>query len=263
MSERAITNTPEMVRAIIELRKLQTRRIARPCSVPFGWEYAEQILDPFHNDALKGTPAKGKGNTGPRRKSWWLHDLAGNPVYDFGQCPYGDVGDTLWVRERWAPFTASGGQHGGGPSRDDFAEVVFARERYDPKKHLVAYAADLGWEEYGPWKSPRFMPKAISRITLEITRVRLQLLTDITEDDAKAEGVPAPRGCTHPDCTPGSCASSRYRPVFAEGWNEIHKNDEAEGHAWSDKPLVWAITFKPVRLPRPDRKWTDTLVGGA
>jgi len=96
------------------------------------------------------------------------------------------------------------------------------------------------------------MPRSLSRITLEVTCVRVERLHDISEDDARAEGVakmkrdPASShqwlfmpvfGCDHPSGTLGNA-----RECFESGWVKINGAD-----SWAANPWVWCISFK--RLP--------------
>jgi len=89
-------------------------------------------------------------------------DLTG---FTEAKCPYGEVGDRLWVRETW--------MHNGG---------------------AYLYRADSGCDAspFNRWKSPLFMPRKASRFTLEVTAVRVEALHTISEDDAMAEGAEHP-----------------------------------------------------------------------
>lgn len=119
--------------------------------------------------------------------------------------PQFGVGQRLWVRETWSIS-------GNGPYY-----------RADVKQpETVKYA----------WRSPIFMPRWASRITLEITAVRIERLREITEADAVAEGV-GHYDCGHPDCdTP--------RERYAAAWDRINRKRAA----WSTSPFVWVVTFR-------------------
>lgn len=87
------------------------------------------------------------------------------------------------------------------------------------------------------WKPSIFMPRAASRITLEVTGVRVERLQDISEEDAKAEGVePAPF------CKAGRPAGLEHVEAFEDLWNSINGKG-----AWSANPWVWVVSFR--RLP--------------
>lgn len=136
-------------------------------------------------------------------------DFAAHPENHL--CLHGQVGDRLWVRETHSL------QH--GYSSDFSGQSVW-------------YWAD-GNHQYGDWSKPRpsiHMPRWASRITLEITKVRVERLNSISEGDAIAEGFdnlinyPPPCGYTH-------------RGAFANTWDAIYTN-------WSNNPWVWVIEFK-------------------
>ena len=120
-------------------------------------------------------------------------------------CPYGKRGDKLWVREIWAKMQSG----------------------------VVAYRADINGEEKLKWKPSIYMPRAASRITLQITDVRVERLQDISEADAIAEGCVAEEG----DEEDGFLfkASDQYALL----WEEIN----GEG-SWDKNPWVWVIEFK-------------------
>lgn len=88
---------------------------------------------------------------------------------------------------------------------------------------------------YGGWKSPFFMSRKQSRITLEITDVRVQRVQDISTEDAEAEGCTAP---------PGSHVAEGHprhpREQYARLWDTIN----GKKHPWSSNP--WALSFKRV-----------------
>jgi hypothetical protein len=145
-------------------------------------------------------------------------------------CPYGIPGNQLWVRETW--------QHniGNGPP------IIY---RADHGAAQSVYEADLAtgaWKvAVSGWRPSIFMPRIASRILLEITDVRVQRLQEISEGDARAEGVSdgGCLSCGNPE--PCGCGSPQpdARDGFAWLWQSIH------GPAsWDANPWVWAITFR-------------------
>ena len=137
---------------------------------------------------------------------------------------YGIPGDRLWVRETWAP------ERDGTGCPDD--------------NGVLYRATDPGWdaEDTGlRWRPSIHMPRAASRILLETTDVRVQRLQDISEDDARAEGITdggcltcgnsEPCGCSNPQ--PDAC------DAFAWLWESING-----GGSWHANPWVWAVTFR-------------------
>lgn len=243
MKETGMIFTGESVRAIQEGRKTQTRRLYRP-RVPAPYE----IIDEFD-----------EGLQWPYRM-----DEAG----DYHRVDtYGVPGDRIWVREKFQ----------------------FAHESdsamYDDEPAWAMYAADSemirrdgvvkGHLFQGPWKSPIHMPRWASRITLEITDVRVQRLQEISEADAWAEGVSEfGRGsgsleaigvgilAANPRLTrrgflaglvatglwwgAGQVAKDpmpkSFRGAYAALWDSIN----GKRAPWDSNPFVWAITFKQV-----------------
>ena len=210
MKDRPIIFSAPMVRAIIDGSKSQTRRVVKPRKdVAFGC-----LLQP--------------------------HELAGEVnAGNLENCPYGKIGDRLWVRETFqGPLLESEEQE------DEF--------RYSPdiykKPGFCAYRAtdtldaiDSDGRELG-WRPSIFMPRWASRILLEVTGIRVERLQEISEADAKAEGaddgfrqIVAPGNCPEPRCD-----GVHYGPLwhFRDIWNSIHGPD-----AWDANPWVAAISF--------------------
>lgn len=151
--------------------------------------------------------------------------------YEF-KCPYGQPGDRLWVKETFALGSQNGIVHAAD-------EQVFYR------------ATDPAWDEENTafkWKPSIFMPRRLSRITIEITDVRTERLQDITEQDAIAEGIErAPESAA--DATgwkdyrggyvgQGSCdARDSYRTL----WESINGPE-----SWAANPWVWVVEFRRI-----------------
>lgn len=124
------------------------------------------------------------------------------------------VGDRIWVKETWTP------EGDPGPSfRADFGREV------DTK----------GWG----WRSGRFMPKAIARFWLDVTAVRVERLQEISEEDAAAEGMPAPYFGDGDAPFEEQAVMVSRRMQFRNLWNRLHG-----AGAWDANPWVAAITFK-------------------
>lgn len=135
-------------------------------------------------------------------------------------CPYGQPGDNLWCKE-----TFSGA--------DDQAF-----------KHLVIYRAD--GEQSVRWRPSIFMPRWASRITLELTAVRVERVQDISEDDAKAEGVIEQFRAVvlRPDGGPDYHIPNSYRGGFANLWDSLNAK---RGFGWDKNPWVWVLTFNRIK----------------
>jgi hypothetical protein len=157
--------------------------------------------------------------------SWYWHDYTWfndrkRPIDVFTggslqPCPYGVPGSRLWVRETWCRVPCT-----------------------DGKTHTV-YRAN--WENAGcrlRWKSAIHMPRAESRILLEIDHIGVERLHDITEADAMAEGVGRFfRGTTRYD--------GEARDTFSWLWNTINKG------SWEKNPWVWRLKFRRVEPACP------------
>jgi hypothetical protein len=131
-------------------------------------------------------------------------------------CPYGAPGDTLWVRETWTQYPIE----------------------LNPEPCDAWYKATSN----GPpppfkWRPSIHMPRWASRITLRITDIRVERLQDISEDDARAEGV-----SSEWDDYERYGQSEPYRYGFSALWSEINGPD-----AWDANPWVWVISFERVK----------------
>jgi len=201
MNERPILFSGEMVRAILDGRKTQTRRVIKP-----DWfrclDFEEQ------------------------------EDIAKAIL----QCPHGAAGDRLWVRETWS--------------------AVWPGEIEVPLRDCkIEYRADLppgstdypgGWpaedargcDDAPKWRPSIFMPRWASRITLEIIRIRVERVQDISVVDTIAEGLDV--------LNPNSLAatSGLYKSLYEGLWNTINSK---RGFGWDVNPWVWVIEFKMVK----------------
>ena len=184
MKERPILFSGAMVRAILEGRKTQTRRVMNPQPTPH-----------FTADVDYWTSGKHSGELGRSPNS----------------SPYGKPGDRLWVRETFMPMPHLNAK-------------AFYRAS-DPLVHGQ------------PWKPSIFMPRALSRITLEVVGVRLERLQEVSREDAIAEGI---------DCDGGDDEHRNRNSVenYAVLWDSI--NGKRPGCAWANNPWVWVVEFKRI-----------------
>jgi hypothetical protein len=199
--ERPILFSGEMVRAILDGRKTQTRRIVKP-QPPAG----------FHGPEM-----------GPNGLWAFVRVRKHNEWHDV-KCPYGLSGDRLWVREAWT-------------LGDGCAEPLKAGLREETERREVHYRADWGGiEDDVVWKPSIHMPRWASRITLEITDVRVERLHEINEADARAEGV-------LPAVYDGHETKGEARILFRELWEKINGHE-----SWAANSFVWVIEFKRVGI---------------
>lgn len=213
MKERPILFSGEMVNAILDGRKTETRRVIKPQFSQIWGQGVRRGEDTYsiHVD---------------------IHEKDGS--WKWIKSPYGRPGDRLWVRET-CYLPGSGYFDESGEWRD----TVFT------DKSLVKYAAtdepvERKWFDnpyrYFPAKKPSiFMPRWASRITLEVTAVRVERVQDITDLDCYAEGAYHPTWTTAPGWP---------KAEFSRLWNEINAK---RGYSWESNPWVWVIEFKRVQ----------------
>ncbi len=203
MKEHPIIFSTPMVQAILEGRKIMTRRVIKP-----------QPLNSYLPDSdiikrLKSIPQH-------TRK---LRDKD-NPafIHIIPKSPYGQVGDRLWVRETWGAL-------------EEFSAL---RIKYMPHDMPIYFKAeDLPVDI--AWKPSIFMPRWASRITLEITEVRVERVRDISHADAILEGAKC-----FPVASPREERLSGAQIVFAGSWDTINAK---RGYGWEVNPWVWVISF--------------------
>ena len=187
MTDRPIIFSAPMIRALIDGRKTQTRRVLKDT----------ETREPYVADGVV------------------LWDHPDGPVYRWERVPA--VGDRLWVREAYA-----------------FGWPVNPGERLprdEGPDHAVTYRAD-GQAPFGggKWHPSIHMPRWASRLTLVVTDVRVQRLQDISEADARAEGVSGSAG--------GTWGCEGLIEDYSDLWNSIYGPD-----AWDANPWVAALTF--------------------
>ena len=209
MKERPILFSGEMVRAILDGRKTQTRRIVKPQPKLFGGD-----------DNHLG--------------EWWMP--VGGIHRERWHCPYGKPGDRLWVKEAFGESKVRDLSvtdrihlvHKAWRYKAD-AEIestdgIFVCGRRDDGK-AIRTRADLY-----KWTSPLFMPREASRITLEITNIRVERLQDISFADVNAEGLDTRDRFTS------------WAVPFIGLWDKIN----GKKHPWASNPWVWVVEFKTI-----------------
>jgi hypothetical protein len=171
-------------------------------------------------------------------------------------CPYGQPGDRLWVRETFYCDHAFAGDHAGTCSGCVRCTHTDADRVAQWREELYFRADDPPSFEDGPivWRPSIFMSRWASRLTLEIAEVRVERLQDLSEEDAKAEGVAPsededqPWRCYSPTCErDGGCAGVKTaRGSFETLWDSI--NGDRPGASWAANPWTWALTFRRVEV---------------
>jgi hypothetical protein len=189
MKEHPILFSTEMVQAILEGRKIMTRRVIKP-------QPMESVFDIKEHSGIKG---------------YWIpytidkrlvNSNKGNRKNDCGwYCPYGQIGDRLWVRETW-----------------DFDCICD-----NPKCNGVIYKAGYsGVIIPRKWRPSIFMPRWASRITLEITNIKVERVSQILNTDVTKEGF-------------------SKRIYFLNYWDKLNVK---RGYLSEFNTFVWVIEFK-------------------
>lgn len=188
MAKPILFSTP-MVQAILAGKKTQTRRVVKGVKDSTGWLIPLQGESEFGLSYADGAPTTHK-------------------------CPYGEVGDLLWVRETFA--------------YGKFETIPYLRHSFKatPCEGVV-----------DKWKPSIFMPRHFSRITLEITDIRVEKLCDISESDSKAEGCQDYKEKFNIE--PSGSIMWYARTAYAQLWDSINGKESFRQNPW-----VWVIEFK-------------------
>ncbi|HBQ3091323.1 TPA: hypothetical protein L7V69_002093 [Klebsiella pneumoniae] len=205
MTERGMIFNAEMVRAILDGRKTQTRRIVK------GTDGAVKFCKEWDINGEEIFVVLGeKDHTGM------------NPVLGAISCPFGAVGNRIWVREAFRVHSRA----------TDVATLVYKaseRNSWTEQTHRVPVAVCNKPATPEKWTPSLHMPRWASRILLEITDVRVERLRSMSQDDARAEGVIAASGPMEAGL------------AFRELWDSIYGEE-----SWKANPWVWVIEFKRV-----------------
>lgn len=232
MKERPILFNTEMVKAILEGRKTQTRRVIKPKSKALHDDNVACIVhresgDKWYQDHVFSM--RGKHGV------WEDYTLEGF----LALCPFGQVGGRLWVRETFRLFDPDECPHSDFPCGC-------------PNWGTPLYRASHDCFDGEKWKPSIHMPRSASRILLEITSIRVERLNDISRADAVKEGIETLMvDCsrdglktTYKDYTSHNNAITRNNPIdsFRTLWESVNGAD-----SWGKNPWVWAVEFKVIQ----------------
>lgn len=208
----------EMVRAILDGRKTQTRRIIKDCTVG---------RDPISKFIQIGKKFIG----------CYPEDV---PELIRECCPYGVPGDRIWVRETFqGPLFDFEQMEAYQEDSSKFKKPEFCVYKADGKPAPEFFDADDNL--HCGWRPSIHMPRWASRITLEITGVRVEQLKSISQEDAQAEGMELTGWRpTYSDPDSGGEVWTPY-DNFAQLWESIYGEE-----SWKANPWVWVIEFKVV-----------------
>ena len=225
VKERPIIFSTDMVKAILDGRKTQTRRVIKPAKTSATAKYFD-----------------------PEENNWPIDQGTGKKLL----CPYGQIGDRLWVREAHKLEMVLGEQgekwvkcsyrfdmeNDGGVRWFRWADLPLATQR-----KLVKI------KTWNKWRPARFMYKFLACIWLEITAVRVERLQEIDYFGARAEGILS-FNADHPDPTNDGMGYNRGASglpmrydstvAFMDLWNSLNAK---RGYGWEVNPWVWVIEF--------------------
>lgn len=221
MKERGMIFNGEMVRAILDGRKTQTRR-------PIKWKQTRFT-------------EIGEREDGSR---WPWREDAEHACDFWHPCPFGAVGDRIWVRETFqGPLFDFEQMEAYQEDSSKFKKPEFCVYKADGKPAPEFFDADENL--HCCWRPSIHMPRWASRITLEITGVRVERLHSISERDAVREGLyqlPASgRYCLQPGMQYFGEASHSAKEVYSWLWESIYGTEN-----WHSNPWVWVVEFKRI-----------------
>lgn len=210
ITERPMLYSAPMVRGLLNDTKTQTRRVVKLQVIQ-----DERFIGGFKLIGLGG-----------------VETAIGGPLASF-LSPYGSPGDRLWVRENFCPIYPQDPTYNGGrPIEYDYAATY---------QNGYRLGDTMGLKKR--WKPSIHMPRAASRITLEITGVRVERLQDISEADAIAEGIePLQEGFGLPDGRHFHATDPRQS--YFSLWEAINGPGSVEANPW-----VWIVEFKRLEQP--------------
>lgn len=172
---------------------------------------------PMVQALLREAEEPGTGKTMTRRLAWRFSDVNDNHTKTATSWQKAKPGDRLWVRENWKPHSI----------------YVAIKPRDIPNSRIFFAADDGSFPSNTPWRPSIHMPRWASRLTLVITATKVERLQEISEADARAEGVePAVAGADE------TRQIKTYRTGFVRIWRKLHGEE-----SWLENPEVVALTF--------------------
>ncbi len=240
MKERPILFSGPMVRAILDGRKTQTRRVMK--------NQPPDDVAPISVSRYHPTIVDRNGDEAPGDEIFGAYSDDG----EWGcKSPFGEPGDRLWVRETHEVRRIGTETFEGGRPARRYAGIAYQADdgRAEVDIDLNTFQA-LDAKESRGWSPSIHMPRWASRITLEITGVRVERLKAISEDDAIAEGIDGPM------CSAAvGRAPSRHEllPAAVHGYAHLWDGlNAARGYGWDANPWAWVVQFR--RIDGPEKR---------
>ncbi|MCR9260739.1 MAG: hypothetical protein NXH95_13510 [Pseudomonadaceae bacterium] len=211
--ERPIAFNAQMVNAVLEGRKTQTRRVLKKQPTPYSIQHKSQEEADL---------------------------VTQHGIMEYMTSPYGFPGDKLWVREAWRTGSELDDKNA-TEIMESAHDAGFTAGQYCPLKYEADGAVrpwgECDLDDFGPfgrYRHGRFMPRWASRILLEVTDVRAERLQAITAADCKAEGI---------ELTVPKDSDGWWRSHFQTLWDSIN----GEKHPWENNPWVWVVEFRRIK----------------
>lgn len=220
MKERPIIFSGPMIRAISDGSKVMTRRVVK---------LPDRLLAEGDNPVEIDMCPNVSGH-------WSAYDSGNNPAkqWEMIKCPYGQVGTKLWARETFYldhGLYANRERLAEGPPDGDFADYTYYRADGECCDQIPeCQCAEVGKPK---WRPSIFMPRWASRITLEITSVRVERLNEISDGDCFDEGW-------EPEPIAQRIEAYLARDWFIKTWNKIN----GKKHPWASDPWCWVLEFR-------------------
>lgn len=227
MREHPIIFTTDMIKAILNGTKTQTRRVIIPqpvckCDNP-NWQ--GKLIDwvGWRHEGKIGWSCYTCGSGLYAYDEWSSHGII---------CPYGQAGDRLWIRETFKPYAYIASNRDTIQYKDGTERDVHCPEDFIPSIN---------------WKPSIHMPRWASRFNLTASNVRIERIQDITEEDARAEGIipfiiglPPIQTTVYATNYPNPICSDTAKNAFKLLWDSINAK---RGYSWNINPWVWVVTF--------------------
>lgn len=220
MAEKPILFSGPMVRAILDGTKTQARRVVKPKPVSLGGPAPKVFVHPADASAE-------------------FSDRGGFCV-QVTKSPYGKPGDRLWVRETWADWTDVDSERCVVYQSDGLARKVLCDYGGDGDPVELVEETTPIWP-VEKWRPSIHMPRWASRLTLNVTGVRVERVQEISHEDCIREGVDSGRwtACDGKRTLPAGHSNARNR--FRALWDSINAD---RGFGWQSNPWVWVIEFE-------------------